>query len=196
MTDRPAPTLETLLGTQVRALRLAHDMTIADLAHAAELSPGMVSKVENGQTSPSLATLAALATALNMPLSSFFTRFDQRSEATFVKAGGGTTIERRGSSRGHRYQLLGHKHQGPVHMEPALITLDEGSKPYPAFQHEGMEFLFMLEGEVVYGHGQSRHLLQPGDSLFFDARIAHGPLEMRALPARYLSVIVSDRVPG
>ena len=90
------------------ALRTALGMTLSDLATAAGLSPGMLSKVETGQTSPSLATLSALAGALNMPLASFFTKFDQKSDATFVKSGQGLTIERRGSSKGHQYQLLGH----------------------------------------------------------------------------------------
>ena len=60
--------LELLVGAQVRALRQALGMTIAELATAASLSTGMLSKIENGQTSPSLTTLQALASALNMPL--------------------------------------------------------------------------------------------------------------------------------
>lgn len=182
---------EALVGAQVRALRTALGMTLADLAGAAGLSQGMLSKVENGQTSPSLATLSALAAALNMPLASLFTKFDQKSDATFVKAGQGLTIERRGSSKGHRYQLLGHGLRPGVGVEPYLITLDEDSDAYPIFQHEGVEFIYMLEGEVAYAHGDRAYVMTPGDSLFFDARTAHGPLELRRLPAIYLSIIVT-----
>lgn len=192
----PKRSLEMLVGAQIRALRTALGMKLADLAAAAGLSQGMLSKVENGQTSPSLATLQALAQALNMPLGSFFTRFDQKSEATFVKAGQGLTIERRGSAKGHRYQLLGHGLRPEVGVEPYLITLDEGSDAYPIFQHEGIEFLYMLEGEVVYTHGDRTYAMRPGDSLFFDANIPHGPLELRRLPAVYLSVIVTPAQPG
>jgi hypothetical protein len=127
-----------------------------------------------------------------MPVASLFTRFDEKSDATFVKAGQGLTIERRGSSKGHRYQLLGHRVRAKVQVEPFLITLDEGSDAYPIFQHAGIEFIYMLEGEVIYAHGDGTHLMQPGDSLFFDSRIAHGPLELRRLPAVYLSVIVAE----
>lgn len=188
-----APTLspEALVGAQVRALRTALGMTLADLAAAAGLSQGMLSKVENGQTSPSLATLSAIAGALNMPLGSLFTKFDQKSDATFVKGGQGLTIERRGSSKGHRYQLLGHGLRSEVGVEPYLITLDETSDAFPIFQHEGVEFLYMLQGEVAYAHGDKTYVMEPGDSLFFDANIAHGPLELRKLPAVYLSVIVT-----
>jgi transcriptional regulator with XRE-family HTH domain len=190
MTGSDIP-LELLVGAQVRALRQALGMTIAELAAAASLSTGMLSKIENGQTSPSLTTLQALASALNMPLGSFFETFDQKREATFVKSGEGLTIERRGSAKGHKYQLLGHGVRSPVQVEPFLITLDEGSDAYPIFRHEGVEFLYMLKGEITYAHGDSTYVLTPGDSLFFDSGATHGPLELRALPAVYLSVIVT-----
>jgi quercetin dioxygenase-like cupin family protein len=51
----------------------------------------------------------------------------------------------------------------------------------------------MLEGEVGYRHGDKTYLLQPGDSLYFDADVPHGPEELRKLPARYLSVICYPR---
>lgn len=183
--------LELLVGAQVRALRQALGMTIADLATSASLSTGMLSKIENGQTSPSLSTLQALAAALNMPLGSFFETFDEKREATFVKSGEGLTIERRGSAKGHKYQLLGHGVRSAMQVEPFLITLDESSDAYPIFRHEGVEFLYMLKGEITYAHGDSTYLLKPGDSLFFDSGATHGPLELRTLPAVYLSVIVT-----
>ena len=190
-TDDPQVSLELLVGAQVRALRQALGMTLSDLAQAASLSTGMLSKIENGQTSPSLATLQALAAALNIPLGSFFATFDEKREATYVRAGEGLTIERRGSAKGHKYQLLGHGVRSPVQVEPFLITLDRDSDAYPIFQHEGVEFLYMLKGEVTYAHGDQTYVLQPGDSLFFDAGATHGPLELRKLPAVYLSVIVT-----
>ena len=191
MTKDTPLSLEIMVGAQVRALRQTLDMTLADLAQAAGISTGMLSKIENGQTSPSLATLQALAGALNMPLGSFFTTFDEKRDATFVKAGQGLTIDRRGTSKGHQYQLLGHGVRSPVRVEPYLITLDEGSDAFPIFQHEGTEFIYMLQGRVAYAHGDQTYDLEPGDSLFFDAGAAHGPLELKSLPAVYLSIIVT-----
>ena len=60
--------LEAAIGSQVRALRKKNDMTVLDLATQADLSIGMLSKIENGGTSASLATLQALARALNVPI--------------------------------------------------------------------------------------------------------------------------------
>lgn len=183
--------LEAAVGRQVRATRVALGMTLAELAKASSISVSMLSKIENGQTSPSLATLEGLAHVLNVPIATFFATFDEKREATFVRKGSGLAIERRGSSKGHLYQLLGHSLRSNLQVEPFLITLDERSDAYPIFQHPGVEFIYMLRGEISYRHGQQTYVLRQGDSLFFDSQALHGPLELRKLPAVYLSVIVS-----
>ncbi|MEL7349446.1 MAG: helix-turn-helix transcriptional regulator, partial [Pseudomonadota bacterium] len=93
--------LEVWIGAQVRTFRVALGMTLAELARSASLSVSMLSKIENGQTSPSLTTLQQLATALNIPLATFFATYDEKRDASLVRAGEGLTIERRGSRSGH-----------------------------------------------------------------------------------------------
>jgi transcriptional regulator with XRE-family HTH domain len=181
--------LETAIGREVRHFREKLGITIAELAHSAGISAGMLSKIENGATSPSLTTLQALGKALQVPVTALFRGFEEIRDASFVKAGQGLTIERRGTRAGHQYQLLGHSPHGPVMVEPYLITLTHQSDVFPTFQHAGLEFLYMLEGNVVYRHGDKTYDMHPGDSLFFDADAPHGPEELRKLPIRYLSVI-------
>ena len=77
------------LGAQVKVLRQSLSITASEVAQAAGLSVAMLSKIENGQTAPSLATLQSLAAALNVPITALFTKFDQKRDATFVKAGRG-----------------------------------------------------------------------------------------------------------
>ena len=190
-TDR---NLEIWIGAQVRTLRTSLGMTLAELARSASLSPGMLSKIENGQTSPSLTTLQALAGALNIPLATFFSRYDEKRDASLVKAGQGLTIERRGTKSGHIYQLLGASLRNPVRLEPFLITLTKDSDAYPIFQHGGVEFIHMLEGRVTYRHGESDYDLEPGDSLFFDAEAPHGPLEILEFPCKYLAILASVEI--
>lgn len=185
--------IEAAIGAQVRSLRKKHDMTVMELAKQTGLSIGMLSKIENGVTSPSLSTLQALAQALNVPITSFFTQFEEQRDITHVRAGEGLTIERRGTKAGHRYQLLGHSLSGNVVMEPYLITMTKDAKPYSAFQHAGTEFIYILSGEVGYRHGDKKYHLKPGDSIFFDAESPHGPEELIELPAKFLSIIVYPR---
>ena len=70
-----------------------------------------------------------------------------------------------------------------------MITLTPESKVSAQFQHSGMEFILMIEGEVGYRHGKEIYNLTPGDSLFFDADTPHGPIDFRKFPIRFLSVI-------
>jgi transcriptional regulator with XRE-family HTH domain len=181
--------LEQAIGREVRNFREKLGLTIAELAKSSSISAGMLSKIENGTTSPSLSTLQALSRALHVPVTALFRSFEETNEATFVKAGQGLTIERRGTRAGHQYQLLGHTPHGSLVVEPYLITLTDESDVFPIFQHSGLEFLYMLEGKVAYRHGTKTYVLTPGDSLFFDAEAPHGPEELRRLPIRFLSVI-------
>ena len=185
--------LEVAIGREVRTFRKALDMTVMDLARASGLSTGMLSKIENGGISPSLATLQALSRALHVPVTAFFRRFEEERDATFVPAGEGLKIERRGTRAGHQYELLGHSTSKRVVVEPYLITLTEKSDVFPLFQHSGVEFIYMLEGEVGYRHSDKTYRLLPGDSLYFDADAPHGPEELRKLPIRFISVIAYPR---
>lgn len=183
--------LEVAIGRELRAFRHQSGITIAELAARTGLSIGMLSKIENGNTSPSLSTLQTLAHTMSVPLTSFFRRFEDVHSAVHTKSGEGVETERRGTRAGHQYNLLGHigANSSGVVVEPYLITLTSDSDVFPTFQHEGIEMLYMLEGEVDYRHGNSVFALKPGDTLFFDADAPHGPEILVKLPARYLSII-------
>jgi DNA-binding XRE family transcriptional regulator/uncharacterized RmlC-like cupin family protein len=185
--------LEASIGRRVRALRQRLQLTATDLAAQAGLSPGMLSKIENGGTSPSLSTLRALAEALHVPMTSFFADFEERRDCSFVPAGQGVRIERRGTKAGHHYELLGHSLSGDIVVEPYLIRLDANASTYTQFQHDGMEFIYMLSGKVIYRHADKLYPLAPGDTLFFDAGALHGPEELVTTPMTYLSIIVYPR---
>jgi transcriptional regulator with XRE-family HTH domain len=186
--------LEASIGRQVREFRIKLNMTVVDLARQADLSAGMLSKIENGMTSPSLGTLQGLSRALNVPVTAFFRKFEESRDATYVAAGQGLAIERRGTRSGHQYQLLGHSiGNKDIVLEPYLVTLSEKSDVFPVFQHSGQEFIYLLEGEMTYRHGAKLYPMKAGDSLFFDADAPHGPEELHKLPIRLLSVIVYPR---
>ncbi|MGC1498297.1 MAG: XRE family transcriptional regulator [Sulfitobacter sp.] len=183
--------LEVAIGREVRAFRRKQEITVADLSSATGLSIGMLSKIENGNTSPSLTTLQTLANALSVPLTSFFRGFEEARMAVHTKAGEGVEMEREGTRANHQYKLLGHigANASGVIVEPYLITLSDEADVFPTFQHGGIETIYMLEGEVDYRHGDNVYPLKPGDTLFFDADAPHGPEVLVKLPARYVAVI-------
>ncbi len=191
--EPPTRSIEAGIGAEVRKLRKSLDLTVAELGAAAGISSGMLSKIENGAISPSLATLVALANALNVPISHLFAETEERRDCSFVKARQGVRIERRGTKSGHQYDLLGHSLAGEIGVEPYLITLKKDAVPYTNFRHAGVEFLYMLSGKVRYRHADRVYLMEPGDALFFDAAARHGPEELIETPMQYLSIIIYPR---
>ena len=129
--------LQEAIGRQIREFRTALGMTVAELGRQSDLSPGAISKIERGLTPPSLASLSAIAGALAVPVTALFRKHEEQRDASYVEAGKGLVIERRGTRVGHRYELLGHTISGRVAIEPYLVTLTEESEVFPLFQHAG-----------------------------------------------------------
>ncbi|SHN74552.1 helix-turn-helix domain-containing protein [Cryptosporangium aurantiacum] len=188
--------LERAIGAQLRRIRLASGQTLAEMAVRTGISKAMLSKIENAQTSCSLTTLARLADALDVPVTSLFRGADAEREAVFTPAGSGARIVQRGTRVGHDYTLLGALRGPHKRMEAHLVTLTERSEKFPLFQHPGTELLFMLEGEMVYGHGESSYTMRPGDALQLDGEGTHGPQELVELPIRFLSVVAYGEIGG
>jgi transcriptional regulator with XRE-family HTH domain len=184
----PAPDLELAIAAQVRALRRASGLSVGDMAAKAGISKAMLSKIENAQTSCSLTTLAKLAAMLDVPVTALFRGADTGREAVFTEAAHGSVIVGRGTRVGHHYELLGALRGQHKRLEPVLVTLTNKSEPFPLFQHPGTELLYMLEGVMVYGHGDSEYTMRPGDTLLLDGEGLHGPHDLVRLPIRFLAV--------
>lgn len=188
-----AMSLGGYVGATLKRHRQAQRLTIQDLAGRAGISRGMLSRIENGQATPSLDTLARVCQAIGLSLSALFKDHDiPVGHARHVPAGKGMVVVRRGTRRGHSYELLSYD-QGPKkRFEPFLITLDDQSEVFPRFQHPGMEFLYMLKGQLDYRHGNQVYTLKPGDALTFQGDIPHGPERLVKVPIQFLAIIHYD----
>ncbi len=182
--------LGSFVGAALKKQRQVQRLTIQDVADLAGISRGMLSRIENGQATPSLDTLARVCQAVNLSLSNLFKDHDMPDGvARHVPAGQGMVVVRRGTRRGHSYELLSYD-QGPKKLfEPFLITLDDQSEVFPRFQHPGMEFLYVLKGQLDYRHGNEVYTLRPGDALTFQGDIPHGPERLVKVPIQLLSII-------
>jgi transcriptional regulator with XRE-family HTH domain len=179
-----------VIANHVRSRRLEIGLTVGQLAERTGISKGMLSKIENAQTSPSLSTVERLATALDMPVTSLFRGLAEERDAVFVKAGTGPEIVRKGTRSGHTYELLGSLRGPYKRVEPLLVSLDEETEVFPLFQHAGIEILYMLTGIIDYGYGRERYRLRRGDTLQFEGDIPHGPTKLVKLPIRFLSITI------
>jgi transcriptional regulator with XRE-family HTH domain len=167
-----APVLD--LGPRVKALREAMDLSLRDLAQRCGVSAPMLSQVERGETSPTLAVATRIAAGLDLKLSQLL-RLDEDGAVTIVKAS-----ERRqgpGRGRGHRYELLspplpGQRSELSLHtLAPGAATGGPGDPP----MHEpgSRETALVQEGEAVLVCDGERHELAAGDCVTFDADLPH-----------------------
>lgn len=178
------------VGLRVRELRTGMGLTMANFASKVGISLGMLSKIEHGQTAPSLQTMSRLASAANVPLTALFRGLDEEHDIVIIRKGEGHEILHEGAGDGRHYFDLGSL-RGPQRIvEPMLTTLSNSDETFPLYQHAGVEFIYMLEGAMVYGYGNGRHKIGEGDTLQFHGEVAHGPVELVDLPVRFLSIKV------
>ena len=186
----PRLKLEQYIGMQIRRQRQAQDLKITDVARIAKISQGMLSKIENAQVSTSLETLSRLCDVLGMPMSKLFSQYDQQGGgALLVKADEGMEVVRRGTEKGHTYHLLNHTRGPKKNFEAYMVSMDDASEEFPTFSHPGTEFIHLLQGELIYRHGNQLYPMQAGDSLTFDGEVPHGPEKLVQVPIRMLSIM-------
>ncbi len=182
--------LDQWIGMKVKKYRQDGGLKLVDVARISGISQGMVSKIENAQVSTSLETLSRLCDAIGLPISTLFNDYDRpEGGAQFTKADQGLEVVRRGTDKGHTYQLLSYKRGGKTNFEPFLITMDDLSEVFPTFSHPGEEFIYLLSGKLVYRHGNHLYEMEAGDSLTFDGEVPHGPEQLVEAPIKLLSII-------
>jgi transcriptional regulator with XRE-family HTH domain len=179
------------IGRVARHIRDEHGLTLASVAQHARISPGMLSRLETGRVSPSLETIVALAEVLGVrPALLLQDIGSPESLAQHTPAGQGLEVVRRGTKRGHNYQLLAAPRGPRKEFEPYFVTMTDKSEVFPGFQHAGTEFIYILAGEMRYRHGKESYHLKEGDSLTFRGEVAHGPERLIRMPIRMLSIII------
>ncbi|MCV6591325.1 MAG: XRE family transcriptional regulator [Silicimonas sp.] len=181
--------IEAAVGRAVKRLRKSRGQTVTGLASSAGVSQGMVSRIETGQVSPSLATLGALAAALDVPVMALLAGTGETGDVHHVKAGEGLPSRRVATDHVHDYLLLG-KHTGPGGtFQSARIRIDrDQAGRLPRYQHEGHVFLYVISGAARYRCGSEMFDLAQGDTLSFDAKLAHGFTEITGDHVEFLTV--------
>jgi XRE family transcriptional regulator, regulator of sulfur utilization len=165
---------ENGVGSRIKALREAMDLSLRDLAERSGVSAPMLSQVERGETSPTLQIATRIAAGLELRLSQLL-RLDEDGAVTVVRA-----AERRQGPddiQGHRYEILtppvpGQRAELSRHtLAPGAATGGPGDPP----RHEpgSRETALVERGTVVLHCDGQRHELLDGDCVTFDADLNH-----------------------
>ncbi len=177
-----------VLGERVKRLREAKGLSLRELARSAGVSAPMLSQVERGETSPTLSSATKIASGLELSLSKLL-RLDEEPHVVVVRR-----HERRETRRdGHRFEELtpsgaGQPHVVTVHnLRQGAATGGPGDPPL----HEAgsRETIVVQSGSVVLVCGDDRHELAEGDSVTFDADLAHHFANPSKKVAVFMSVV-------
>lgn len=156
-----------VIGEKIKNLRLSCDLTQEELADRCELTKGYISQLENDLTSPSIATLIDILSALGTNLKEFFSDDEQEERVCFGK---NDFIEK--VADGYTLNWLVPNAQKNT-MEPIHITLNPNSSTDEDFPHEGEEFGYVLKGEITLVLGKRRIKVKKGESFYFTASVVH-----------------------
>jgi len=179
------PVNEIDVGRRLRELRAARGLSMRALAENSGLNVNTLSLIENQRTSPSVSTLQQLAQALQVSISTFFETNQGNQQVVHQKAG---AHPRAVFAHGFMEDLgSGMSRFGA---EPLIVTLapkaDSGKTP---IVHTGREFVYCLEGQIAYSVDTETYLLEPGDSLLFEAYLPHHWKNLDDTPSRTLLVL-------
>ena len=157
------------VGSRLRDYRQDRGLSLRALAELCELSPNTISLIERGITSPSVSTLQRLATALGVPITSFFTESVERMQVIMTRA----QDRARSGSGSVVLESLGYGLQEQA-CDPFFVTLKPGASSGDQMMvHTGHELVFCLAGELDYQIAGEHYRLKPGDALLFHADLPH-----------------------
>jgi transcriptional regulator with XRE-family HTH domain len=182
---------EKLIARSIRTARLKKKLSLEKLSALSGLSTGYLSKVERSEKAPPLSTLSKIALALDIDLANLLMEdadFFEDVPLAIVRKGERKIVKTRGSLYGYEYEALAYNKPGK-NMEAFIISpaFDEEIE----FQHDGEEFMYVLDGVHEFRYGGERYVLKQGDSIYYDARIAHSGRSLGKRKARILTVMYS-----
>lgn len=169
---------------RLRELRDILDISKEDLAESVGVTVAEYDKFETGESDIPISTLYKLAAKMNVDMSVLLFGDEPRMDAyTIMRKGDGVPVER---YEGYSFLNLAFNFKNRI-MEPMIVSLQPGVEALPV-AHGGQEFNFVLEGTVKVVIGNAEHILNEGDSIYFNPRIPHGQYAVGG-NAKFLTVI-------
>ncbi len=162
------------VGKRIKELRQSKDLKLTDVAISANISKGLLSRVENGRTIPSLPVLFSIISALKESPAAFFENIDYVTNQPFymlIKRENYTAIQKEDST-GYNYFNIMSQSFKDVTFNAVLLTLDPNAKR-DLVTTDGMEYIYLIDGEIEYRLNDVLLTMEKGDSLFFDGRVPH-----------------------
>jgi transcriptional regulator with XRE-family HTH domain len=182
---------ERSIAKNIKALRTGKKMSLEKLSHLTGLTKGYLSKIERSHKAPPLSTLNKIALTMDVDVTYFLKENEEEVSNTrlaIVKKGDRKKVVTKGSLYGYEYEALAYNKPGK-NMEPFIIS--PALNKETTFQHDGEEFMYVLEGKHEFNYDGKKYILKKGDSIYFDSRIPHSGRSLGGKKARILTIIYS-----
>lgn len=177
------------IGKRIKEIRKNKNKTINDIAIKAGVTSGLISRIENGRTMPSLPVLLKLIGSLEIEVIEFFKGMPQINGSHFIisRKEESAIIEKEDDAIGFTYKYLFGKQLSSLGFESVILEVAPNSKRNKVTT-DAFEFKHILSGECHYIIGDEEVLLKEGDSIFFDGRIPHVPVNRADVPSKMLVI--------
>lgn len=164
------------IGQRIKEIRLEKKLRISQVAQTAGVSNGLISKIENGRTIPSLQVLISIVSALDTDLSEFFKRLNEQPDEKIIirKSGETEKIKKERDSVGFEYLGILSKSIGGSVFESVILVIEPGAKR-KLLTTNAWTYKYMLKGSIEYNYDGEIFELNEGDSFLCDGRVAHAP---------------------
>ncbi len=182
----------TGIGDRIKTLRKEKGVSIADLADMTGFTPDLLTRIEAREVMPQLGTVIKLSKALDAAMGGLLSGAGDKPYAV-TRMGDRQSVSRSTFQDGRKhlyaYKGLAAEVDGR-HMEPLIVQLAENPEKELS-QHDGEEFIYVLQGTVVLEIGPERCELFPGDSAYYSSTTPHW-LAAKSDKATILAVIYNQ----
>jgi transcriptional regulator with XRE-family HTH domain len=185
--------LLTGIGQKIKAIRLTNNLKLYQVAETANVSKGLISKIENGRTVPSLPVLLAIIHGLGTTPGDFFSGLKLTNGKNYLHQTKENLkdISKEGA-KGYHYQLIFSKPFEAFVFESVILTIEPQSSREKVVT-DAYEYKYMLEGSVEYWIENEMIILNEGDSLLYDGRLPHVPINCGKVSARMLVIYLYNQ---
>ena len=185
--------LEKKIADKIHEIRKNKGLTLAQLGDATGLSKGLLSRIENNQVSPPIATLSKIARGLEVPIGIFFEEDETDHKGyTVTYKNERKQVIRRGTKIGFIYYSLSSLKTRHL-IEPFIIRYPViGKEPIKLFDHFGEEFLFVLKGKMDFVYGKEKIRLKAGDAIHFDPSTPHRGQNVGKEESECLVIVIDE----
>lgn len=189
--------LEKQIADKIKEIRKSKGYTLEKLGTITGLSKGLLSRIENYQVSPPIATLSKISHGLEIPIGLFFEDDEDKKENkyTVIRKNKRKQVNKMEASAELNYYSLSSLRSLKT-IEPFVVTYPATNKnPTKLYEHPGEEFIFILNGNIKFIYGKETITLETGDAIHFDPRIPHRIINNQNTMSECL-VVIANNVKG